>query len=349
MPQHQTHNKDQLTLDEEQGQKNLKPSNDPKEQEIFLLQNIQQEFQRVETSKGQEPSLYQITQQTPEHRLTQIHTSMSETNFPTREVYMGINAVQADIYRIENPTASQSHIYNIMYPRNQGNNLEFTNMTSQNNSRYSFPRTARNNLQAQSLISGNAYKYQLDPYQVEPGQDQSIEVQLQGTYQGQDQSATDGHFQTQSYFHDKIDGGHQVQGKIDISQGQGRHAQHTQGLEFRSHQSPGQNQGHFKSFQYEGQLHNLDSVQEYSSQKQVNHSVNQSYAYPDQNMNFSQANSSSNNYLYAENMSVERLTNQDMTYTTGNQSNVDFQEMTTLPSFFQLSTQLSRKTRLSGH
>lgn len=339
-----------------------------KEQHLYLFQNIQQEIQQFETSNSQQSnsqqyevqkhSCYNFAQQTTQ---SQMHAPPQD-NFPTGEVYLGINAIPSEIYRIENIRGNQGHIYNSMCAQNEGHN--FSRVATEKNGQDS-SQDACHNFQVYSNhfetyhIKGQPGQGQfLGHYQgqtVSQGEAQYVSQSYQGKvlyqasiHQGEGQSSNQGHFESsslgqpqgQNYFHDKS---HQNQGEVYQGQGQPGHpgqgqpghpgqGQQSKSHESQGHQDQGQRQGYFKDYQYEIHNHSED----YSSQNQVNHSGNQ-------NINYSHA-SGNNNYLYTESMSIGRHASQDSSST----SHSNFPEKTALPSFFQLSSQLSSNTRLSA-
>ena len=334
-----------------------------KEQHLYLFQNIQQEIPQFETSNSQQSnsqqyevqkhSYYNFAQETTQ---SQMHAPPQD-NFPTGEVYLGINAIPSEIYRIENIRGNQGHIYNSMCAQNEGHN--FSRVATEKNGQDSSSQVYSNHFETYHIKGQPGQGQFLGHYQgqtVSQGEAQYVSQSYQGKvlyqasiHQGEGQSSNQGHFESsslgqpqgQNYFHDKS---HQNQGhQGEVCQGQPGHpgqgqpghpgqGQQSKGHESQGHQGQGQRQGYFKDYQYE--IHNHS--QDYSSQNQVNHSGNQ-------NINYSHA-SGNNNYLYTESMSIGRHASQDSSST----SHSNFPEKTALPSFFQLSSQLSSNTRVSA-
>ena len=328
----------------------------------MLFQNIQQEMQHFENTQSshsqaydvQEHSYYNFTHQEPQPQEEHLHNlAPPQDNFSGGDVYLGINAVPSEIYRIENIRGNQIHAYNAMCAQSEANNFDLSRIAGEKNGHNPL-QTASNNLDAYSCPGGTNYveAYTKDQhgqghlsghYQgqaVSQGQSQNVSQSHRGKVLYQDdtndsegQCSSQGQFeilgQPQSYFHEKDHQCHQ-------GQSYSGHGQLTQIHEPQGHQS--QPRSYFKDYQYE--RHNQS--EEYSSQNEVNHSENQSFL--DQNMNYGHVNNSGN-YLYAGGMSVCRHTSQDNSL---NSSNSNYQEKTALPSFFQLSSQLAGNTTLSA-
>ena len=292
----------------------------------MLFQNEIQQIESLESHHQKHPS-YNFHVQRALPPSGPIHNSVpspSQDNFHTEEVYLGINAVPSEIVRIENIRGNQTHVYNLMSTQNEGNGFDFSRITAEKTSLQS----SSSGFQASSYVGDDRGGYRVRGQFSDQGHPQNLsqnqvlylgDVHLDGSH-----SSNQGHFenvgQGQSYFQ-----GQALQG---------------QGHDVRGyHEGEGQSRGYYKEYQYEGRISNHA---QYSTSNQYHHSENQSA--PQQNMNYNHTTSNSN-YLFRESMSIGRPTDHEISSLSD--SNGVYQEKTSLPSFFQLSSQLSSSTRLS--
>ena len=353
---------------------------------MLLLQNIEQEMQHCGNfenhqshSHGYDVSTnpcYSAAQQNLPPQAGQLgNLAPTQDNFTTNEVYLGINAVPSEIYRIENVRGNQAHAHNLMCTSSGEDSVDFSKVATDKNGGETL-QTAGNNFATYSY-SGDANHF--EAYNMKgqhsqgnfSGHYQSLTVnqaqygsqsqQGKVIYQGdphQDQSSNQDHFQcsnngqhqSQIYFHNNGQGQNRPgQSHLSQSRGEGQTQQShqgqgslSQGLHGQTHPFQGHmNQDHVgysKDYQYENQLHL--HTPDYSSQNHVNLSQNLF----EQNMNYCQTNDNSN-YQCTESASLNRQTSQENSL---NFTNNNYQEKTTLPSFFQLSSQLSCNARLSA-
>lgn len=316
-----------------------------KDQHRFFQDEIQQ-FQSLEDhhSKSQSYDLqkhpnYNFPQGRPQPPLEQLPNSAHpppQDSFPTGEVYLGINAVPSEIFRIENIRGNQTHLYNLMSTQNEGNGFEFSRIAPEKSSQNSL-QTGSTGFQASSYIDDDRGAYYVRAQSQSQGQ-------FSGHYQGQGQHLS----QTQILYSGDVrqdEGQNSTQDHLgSLGQGQSYfhgqgHPSHSQGHDVRSYNTQGQSRGYFKDYQYESRTSN----HEYSPANQYHHLENQGVL--EQNINYNHTNNNSN-YLFRGSMSIGQPT--DSENTSLSHSNGDYQEKTSLPSFFQLSSQLSSNTRLSA-
>ena len=294
----------------------------------MLFQNEIQQIESLESHHQKHPS-YNFPPQRPRPPSGPIHNSVPspfEDNFHAEEVYLGINAVPSEIVRIENIRGNQTHVYNLMSTQNEGNGFDFSRITAEKTSL----QTSSSGFQASSYVGDDRGGYR---------------VRGQGQFSGQGQPQNLSQNQVLYVGDVHLDGGHSSnQGHFEnVSQGQSYfqgQALQGQGHDVRGyHEGQGQSRGYYKEYQYEGRISNHA---QYSTSNQYHHSENQSA--PQQNMNYNHTTSNSN-YLFRESMSIGRPTDHEISSLSD--SNGVCQEKTSLPSFFQLSSQLSSSTRLS--
>ena len=304
--------------------------------QIHSFQNINE----FENSRQPDSNIYEVSKQ-PSYSFAQqsfpLHTGQlpslapTQANFSNGEVYMGINAVPSEIYRIENVRPdNQAHAYNLMSASSDETISADSLQTAGNNFiTYSYAGNA-NHFDAYNMKGQHSQDQFSSDYQGQTVNQRQYEYQShQGKvlYQGEThqlQSSNQDHFKSQHqgeiYLHDG-----QTQGQP--GPGQPAQGQGGQDYVFQGHVNQ-DNVGYLKDYQYENHPHPLTS--EYS--------MNQNLL--DQNMNYSHATDS---YQCAQSLSLNRQTaSQDSNV---NFTNSNYQEKTTLPSFFQLSSQLSCSAR----
>ena len=312
------------------------------------FENIPHDIQHYENSERkhynsdydvQKHSINNPAQQRSRPLTEQLHAPPQD-DFITGEAYLGVNVVPSEIYRVENSRGNQAYTYNFLYAQSDGTNFDSFRIGSERD------ETSEVNSSHNSDPIFQSCSYTTAPYRshVESfyTKGQHSEGQYLGHYQGQylsqiyqekdlyqriniEQSTCE----TSNHHHLEGLNEGQTQGQIFF---QGHSNEGHQGHGYKSQGHPGQGQNQSQGYyQYNLQVHNND--QKYISQNDDRGKQNL-----DQNMNYSPTNDGSN-YLYLQNMSN--------TLTTASQSSNSYQENTILPSFLQLSAQLSSNSRLS--
>ena len=307
------------------------------QEEIQPFQSLENPHSTSQSYEAQKNPNYNFPQHRLQPSIEQLHNAACRSpqdGFPTGEVYLGINAVPSEIFRIENIRGNQTHVYNLMSTQNEGNSFDFSRIAAEKNTQNSL-QTSTSGFQASSYICDDQGAHYVR------GQSRG-QGQFPGHYQGQDlsqnqvsysgnvhqcegQNTNQGHFESfgqgQSYF-----------------RGQGQPAQN-QGHDVRSYHAQGQNQRFFRDYQCENRIPN----HEYSQANQYHHSGNHSVF--EHNISYNQT-SNNGSYFFRGNTSIGQPT--DHQNSSLSHSNREHQEKTSLPSFFQLSSQLSTNTRLSA-